>query len=286
MGLVMACCVMGLAIAYRIFNFPDLTIEGSFLLGAVGVAVALKSGLPLLPSVVCAALLGACAGAITALLHARFGMNKFLAGIIVVSICYTAGLRLMGVSNIGLLDSAAEFDRVDAVASVFGVQVGKIIFLFVLLAVIACGIYAFLRSRSGLRLRVAGCNSSYAAALGVGVTASTVLALAVTNALAAISGAVLALHQGFADIGLGQGVLIFALASMSLGERLFSERGASVVAYILVTSICGSIVYQLIVSFAVRIGLNPIDLKLVTAILVLGLVVSRVRKGEDASSLQ
>lgn len=283
LGLIMACCVLGLAVAYRLFNFPDLTIEGSFLLGAVGMAVAQKEGLPVWASFAVAMLLGALAGMLTAFLHAKFRVNKFLAGIIVGAICYTLGLRLMGSSNIGLLANSTFLDGLDAMASLGPLSVGKIAMLLSFVAALCCVLYVGLKSRPGLRLRVAGCNASYAKTLNISVVLSLVLALAITNGLAAFSGALLAIHQGFADIGLGQGVLIFALASMSVGERVISENRLSLVLYILTTAVLGSVIYQILMAFAIRAGLNPIDLKLVTALFVLALIVVRVRKNADVS---
>lgn len=274
-GLVMAGCVLGLAIAYRLFNFADLTVEGSFLLGAVGVAIAQKQGLPLWISLLVAMGLGAAAGALTALLHARFRVNKFLAGIVVAAVCYTLGLRLMGSSNIGLLGEAALFDQLSSAG-----QVGV---LSVTVAILSAASYFALGSRVGLRLRTAGCNPNYARMLDINVGRSLVLALGFTNALAAFSGGLLALYQGFADIGLGQGVLIVALASLAIGERLLSEGKLSLVTYVLAAGVLGGVVYQLIIAFAIRLGLNPVDLKLVTAMFVVALVAIRVRRDEDSA---
>ena len=284
MGLIMAFSVYGLAIAFRLFNFPDLTIEGSFLLGAVGFAVAQKSGLGMAAATVVAVLMGALAGALTGLLHATFRMNKFLAAILVVSITYTLALRIMGSSNIGMLGSSTIFDLVDGILVIEGFSAGKILLLGGGIIFVGVLVLAALSSQFGLRLRVAGCNPEYARTLGINVTVGVTVGLAATNALAAISGVLLAVNQGFADVGLGQGVLIFALASMSLGERLISEKRHSVLVFILLSSILGSLAYQLLIAIAVRAGLNPIDLKLVTAILVLVLVVLRTSKSDDVFS--
>lgn len=274
-GLLMAACVLGLGIAYRLFNFPDLTVEGSFLLGAVGVAVAQREGLPVGVSLAVSASLGAAAGSVTALVHSRFGVNKFLSGIIVTAICYTVGLRLMGTSNIGLLGATTFLDRPDGI--------GKVAALFIVVGATCAALYGALRSRFGLRLRTAGSNPIYARMLGINVSRSLVITLGITNALAALSGGLLALHQGFADIGLGQGILIVGLASLTVGERLIPETKLPLVAYVLTASVVGGVLYQLLVAFAIRLGLNPIDLKLVTALFVLMLVAMRVRDQHDSS---
>lgn len=281
MGLIMFFAVLGLAIAFRLLNFPDLTIEGSFLLGAVGFAVMRRSGFDIWAAILAAQMLGAFAGVVTGSLQARFHINKFLAAVIVVSICYSVALRLMGTSNIGLLSSAAMFDQLDSWGEPFGLYFGKILFLIGTACAIGGGIVLVLSSRAGLRWRVAGCNPTYARTLGIGVVASTMIGLGVTNALAALSGALLAVHQGFADVGLGQGVLIFALASMSLGDRLLSEQRLSVPIFVVVSSMVGSVVYQYLIALAVSAGLNPVDLKLITAVLVLILVIVRARRHDD-----
>lgn len=284
MGLIMAFSVYGLAIAFRLFNFPDLTIEGSFLLGAVGFAVAQKSGFNMAVAMQFSVILGALAGLTTGALHSIFRINKFLASIIVVSISYTFALRIMGTSNIGLLNSSTVFDRLDGILIIQNVSVGKIVFIGGFVVVIGSLILFALSSQAGLRLRVAGCNPVYARTLDINVVISTMVGLAATNSLAAISGAFLSVHQGFADVGLGQGVLIFALASMSLGERLVSEKRFSVPVFIFLASVLGSIAYQILMAVAVRMGLNPIDLKLITGMLVLILVVLRTSKNDDAYS--
>jgi putative ABC transport system permease protein len=280
-GLIMFFAVLGLAAAYRLLNFPDLTVEGSFLLGAVGFAVAARQGLGIPASLLAGVVLGGMVGALTGFLHARFHINKFLAGIIVVSISYTLALRLMGTSNIGLLSTAYQFDRLVGWGQLFDLQAGKMLVFLIMAAAIGILTAGLMSSRTGLRWRVAACNPDYARTLGIGVVASTVLGLAVTNALAALSGAFLAVHQGFSDVSLGQGVLILTLASMSIGDRLLSEHRLSVPAFVIVSSILGSIAYQCLISAAVRAGLNPVDLKLTTAIMVLVLIVVRSKRRDD-----
>jgi putative ABC transport system permease protein len=281
-GLLMAFSVYGLSTALRLFNFPDLTVEGSFLLGAVGFAVGQKSGLGMSAAVLLGVSLGFLSGLLTGGLHSIFGINKFLAGIIVVSVAYTVGLRLMGASNIGLLGTPTIFDRLDEVWRVDGISLGKISFLAALYCTIGILLVTALNSHTGLKLRVAGSNPAYAKTLGISVSPCLMAGLAATNSLSALSGALLAAHQGFADIGLGQGVLIFALASMTLGEGLISDRLLPVPAFILLAAIVGSIAYQVVVAFAVRVGLNPVDLKLVTAVLVLALIVVRSSRMDAA----
>lgn len=281
MGLIMFFAVLGLAVAYRLFSFPDITVEGSFLFGAVGFAVLHREGFGPLPSIAGAMALGACAGALTGGLHARFRLNKFLTGIIVVAIAYSVSLRLMAGPNIGLLAASTSLDTAVMRWSPLGLDAGKVLGLAVLGGAIGWFMVALVSSRPGLRWRVAGCNPDHARSLGIGLITSSMMGLALTNALAALSGALLAVHQGFADVGLGQGMLIFALASMSIGDRLLSERRFAIPVFVVLSSALGSVTYQCLIAGAVSAGLNPVDLKLITAVLVLVVVVARRKRSDD-----
>ena len=283
MGLLLAWVVLALALGFRLLDFPDLTVEGSLLLGAAVFAVLHKTGLSMLVSVPCAMLAGAAAGALTGFLYVRFHLNKFLAGIIVIAIAYSLGLRIMGASNIGLLQAASIFDIAKPLDSVWPgkLHVGTIGILVAFIALGAVVLLWALSTRQGLRLRVAGSNPEYAKSLGISVPVNVVVGLAMTNALAAFSGILLAMHQGFADISMGQGILILALAAMTIGERLLPEKRLPFHVFVFLAAILGSVAYQVLVAYAVRAGLAPTDLKLATAILVLAVVAFRVsRNGE------
>lgn len=283
MGLLLAWAVLALALAYRLLDFPDLTIEGSLPLGAAVFAVLQKSGAPISFSLVFACLAGGCAGALTAVLYVRFRLNKFLAGIIVVAIAYSVSLRVMQASNIGLLQLPTLFDIGEPLnrASPWGFHFGTIAILGALIVVGAIVLLRLLSTRAGIHLRVAGSNPEYARSLGINVPANIVVGLAATNGLAAIAGALLAMHQGFADISMGQGTLILALAAMTIGERLLPETRLPYHVFIFFAAVVGSVTYQMLVAYAVRAGLAPTDLKLATAVLVLVVVALRVSKNGD-----
>ena len=283
MGLLLAWAVLALALGFRALDFPDISVEGSLPLGAAVFAVLHKGGTPMPVSMLCAMLAGAAAGALTGFLHVRFKLNKFLAGIIVIAIAYSLSLRIMGASNIGLLQSPSVFDIVEPLNG--GVpgpfHLGTIAMLVALLAVGAFVLLWALTTRRGLRLRVAGSNPEYARSLGLNVSLNVVVGLAITNALAALSGLLLTMHQGFADISMGQGVLILALAAMTIGERLLPEKHLPFHVFVFLAAILGSVAYQVLVAYAVRAGLAATDLKLATAIMVLAVVAFRVSRNGD-----
>lgn len=284
MGLLLAWAVLALALAFRLLDFPDLTVEGSLPLGAAIFAALYKAGCSMPTSIACALCGGAAAGALTAILYVRFRLNKFLAAIIVIAIAYSLSLRIMGASNIGLLQLPSLFDAAEPMnrAVLPGVlHVGTLLLLALLVLLVGMAVLFLLRTRRGIRLRVAGCNPEYARALGINVPLNIICGLAITNALAALSGVLLSMHQGFVDISMGQGVLILALAAMTIGERLLPEKTLPFHVFVFLSAILGSIAYQVVVAYAVRAGLAATDLKLATAVLVLGVVALRVsRNGE------
>lgn len=264
MGLVLACAVLGLGIAFRLFHFPDLTVEGSVALGAATFAVLVKSEVSILIAVALACLAGSLAGAATATAHSLFGINKFLAGIIVIAISYSLSLRIMGGANIGLLRELAT----PGVASWLGTH-SQIRSLFPIIAIGVVALIYGLHSRLGIRLRASGSNPVFAESLGLRPILYTAAGLALTNGLSAFSGVLLAWYQGFADAGLGQGVLVLALASLTIGESLIPRRRLSYPAFIVLAATVGSAVYQILLALAVRAGVPSTDLKLATAVLVL-----------------
>jgi len=287
MGLLMAWAVLGLALGYRLLDFPDLTIEGSLPLGAATFTVLLRGGAPMIVAVLLAVLSGALAGALTGFLHVRFRVNKFLSGIIVVAISYSLCLRVMGSSNIGMLQSASIFDYVAPLDNLYSYfHFGTNLSLAVLLLLTGLLTIRGLTTRVGLGLRVAGSNPNYAKSIGINVQLNVVAGLAATNGMAALSGVLMAMHQGFVDVGMGQGILILALAAMTLGERLLPEEKLPFHAFVFLAAVFGSVLYQVLVAYAVRAGLNPTDLKLTTAVLVLAVVAFRVAKDGDIFSEQ
>ena len=278
MGLLLCLAVMGLALSFNLLDFPDITMEGSLPLGATVFAASVKSGMPLMMALTAAMLAGAAAGGLTAFIHSRFGIGKFLAGILVVAISYTLCLRLLGTSNIGLLGSPSLFDYVEPLdRHAADLPVGTALLLLV--AALAAGAFVLwlAQTRGGLRARVAGTNPVYARSLGINVPLHLVAGLGITNAMAAAAGALLAMHQGFADVGMGQGALILCLASMAIGARLVPQRKLPAHLFVIVSAALGSVIYQVLVAFAIRLGLSPVDLKLATALLVLAVVVARAR---------
>ena len=282
-GLILASAVLGFSIALRVLRFPDLTVEGSILLGGAAYAASRSAGGGFVPATLIAVGVGAAAGAATATLHVRLSMNKFLAGILVIAAAYSVSLRIMKGSNIGLLDVSGPFERTEALNRLGppNTHLGDAALLGLLVFAAASVSALILRSPTGMRLRAAGCNPSHARALGIPVGLSLIVGLAVTNALAALSGVLLATYQGFADIGMGYGTLIVGLASLAIGERLVSTSRLPGYLTVILAACLGSILYQCVMAIAIRLGLAPTDLKLATAVIVLLIVAVRITKTDD-----
>jgi putative ABC transport system permease protein len=244
---------------------------------------------------------GGAAGAATALLHTRCGVNRLLSGILVMTALYSVNLRIMGKSNIPLLTQTTLMTHAESLSGpVFGSdQTARIgawevpardlsVLLAVLLFAVCAGtlLYAFFQTNVGLAMRAVGDNSQMIRALGVDVGWMTTFGLVLANAFVGLAGALLAQYQGFADVQMGIGMLVWGLASVILGESLVGTRQ---IGFLIVGAIMGSVLFRLLVAIALRWGLDPNDLKLVTAAFVFAaLVLPRVipvltrRRARDA----
>ena len=276
MGLILSLLALGVLFSFRIVAFRDLTVDGSLTLGGTVAATLLVARCdPWLATLAgCAA--GGVAGSVTGLLATRFRINGLLAGILVMTALYSVNLRVMGRSNLPLLSERTVFTQVQEGAEpgrrwIIGrweVSPQDIFAAFLSAGVIvAVGgtAFAFLRSNLGLAMCATGDNPDMIRALGVNVGWMTTLGLAVSNALVAFSGALLAQYQGFADVQMGIGMVVWGFASVVIGESLVGSRQ---VGWLIVGAVMGSILFRLLVAIALRWGLNPNDLKLITAVFV------------------
>jgi len=285
-GLIVSVLALGVYISFRIFNFPDLTCEGTVTLGAAVSAVLLLNGSGPTVAILVAMLICALAGVLTGVIHTRFKVNDLLAGILVMTALYSVNLHVMGGSNLPLAHTSGFASAATHLGkSVFGdretiellgrsasVSDLSVLFAVLLIAASVCGLlYAFFRTQLGLAMRATGDNSQMIRALGASDSGMQTMGLAISNALCGLSGALLAQYQGFADISMGIGSLVAGLASVILGEALVGSRKLG---HLLVAAILGAILFRLLVAVALRVGLNPNDLKLITAAFVLIALVS------------
>ena len=279
-GLILSLLALGVFISFRIFDFPDITAEGSITLGGAVTAVLIVAGVHPLAACGVAFAAGALAGTTTGVLHTRFGINGLLSGILVMTALYSVNLHIMGKSNVPLLSERTLASMAEAAAqSVFGSQTipvigwevsardAGVLALALAAAVTVAGtLYWFFRTNLGTAMQAAGDNAQMIRALGVNVDNMIVLGLAVSNGLVALAGSLLTQYQGFADVQMGIGMVVWGLASVIIGEALVGVRALG---YVIIGAVMGSVLFRLIVALALRGGLDPNDLKLITAVFVL-----------------
>ena len=282
-GLILALVALGVFISFRVYHFPDMTAEGSITLGAAVAAALLVTGHSPVYATLAAAVAGAGAGLITGVLHTRFKINALLSGIIVMTALYSVNLHVMGKSNVPLMNVTTFADQAAGIAAHFGTEkvllfgreagVRDLTLLGLslgLVALVGVLLYAFFRTHLGLAMRATGDNDQMVRALGSSDGVMLTCGLALSNALVAMAGALLAQYQGFADAQMGIGMLVWGLASVIIGEALV---GTNRFGYLLVGAVFGSVLFRLLVAVALRWGLDPNDLKLITAVFVFGALV-------------
>ncbi len=279
-GLILSLLSLGMLISFRMIKFTDITVDGSITLGASLSAVLIMAGWSPWLAIAMAFLAGSMAGAITGILHTKFKIQEILAGILMMTALYSINLRIMGRSNIPLLDTktVSEGTKNLLLQSAEGgknililgwpVPVSDLAFFITSLAfciILAIVLTRFLLTHFGTALRATGNNPQMVRAQGVNNNTMVVFSLALSNGLVALSGALLAQYQGFADVQMGIGMMVWGLASIIIGEALVGKSGIGIT---ITGAILGTILFRLLIAIALRWGLNPNDLKLVTALFV------------------
>lgn len=255
-GLLFALVAMGVYITYKILDFPDLSVDGTFPLGASISAALLINGVNPWISILIATIGGAIAGSITGFLHVKRKISNLMSGILVMMGLYSVNLRIMGKSNIPLFNTNYIF-KSTAVNSIF--------IILAIVVVVKIILDLFLKTKAGFLLTAVGDNEQVVSSLGVNKNLVKVLGLAISNGLVALAGALTAQHQGFADVTMGTGIVVMGLAAVIIGVSIFGK-----ISFIKATtlSIFGAIIYKLVIAIALWMKLNPNDLKILTAVLV------------------
>jgi len=266
--------------SFRVFNFPDITAEGSITLGASLTATLLVRGWGPATATAAGFAGGLVAGAITGLLHTKCRINGLLSGILVMTALYSVNLHVMGKSNVPLLNEVTLATKAEQLGTrlagsahdlnLFGWAVGvrdasMLLAVLLFISVLGVVLYLFFRTNLGTAIRATGDNPQMIRALGVSVDFILILGLALSNGLIALSGAMLAQYQGFADVQMGIGMVVWGLASVIIGEALV---GTASLGLLITGAVIGSVLFRLLVAIALRWGLNPNDLKLITALFV------------------
>ena len=265
-SLIFAIMVLGVYISFRILNFPDMTVDGTFPLGAAISAKLLTLGVNPYLTLLVALVAGAAAGAVTGLIHVKLKVKDLLAGILVMTALYSINLRVMGKSNIPLFEED----------NIFNTEYSMMITIVVLILISKFILDYLLKTKFGFALKALGDNENLIVSLGLNEEKYKIYGLMIANAFVAFSGAVLAQYQGFADVGMGTGIIVIGLASIIIGDTLFGKRrrfaGTTIV-------IIGSILYRGVIAVTLSMGMDASDLKLITSVIVI--VILCIQKQKD-----
>ena len=264
LGIIFALLALGIYVAYRILGIPDLTIEGSFTIGAAVSAVAIINGQPVLGLPV-AAVAGAGAGVITAFLQTKLKIQPILAGILTMTALHSVNLYVMGGrANIALLREETLFTMLAALTG--HTRAWRIFLPLTVTTLVGIALGVFFHTRVGLSVRATGDNEEMVRASSINTTFTKALGLAIANAIAALCGALIAQYQGFADINMGTGMVVVALASLIIGEAIFGRR---TVIWNICAVAAGAVIYRIILAFALSFRINPAYIRAISAIIVI-----------------
>ena len=255
-GLLFALVAIGVYITYKILDFPDLSVDGTFPLGAAISAALLVKGVNPWITILVATIGGAIAGSITGFLHVKLKISNLMSGILVMIGLYSINLRIMGKANTPLFSTNHIFKNT---------SINSIFIILAIVIVVKALLDLFLKTKAGFLLVAVGDNEQVVSALGINKNIIKVMGLMISNGLVALAGALTAQHQGFADVIMGQGTVVMGLAAVIIGVSIFGK-----ISFVKATtlSILGAIIYKLVVAIALWMRLNPNDLKLMTAIIV------------------
>lgn len=268
-GLIFGLLALGLYISYKILNFPDLTVDGSFPLGAAITAVMVVAGIDPWLSLVASFLAGTLAGLITGLIHVRLKVSDLLSGILVMTCLYSVNLVITGKANLPFFDKATVFNTAPGTLvpeSIGSVGIRVLVIALVIAIVFKLLLDRFLKTQLGLLLRAAGDNQHVVISLAKHPGNVKIMGLAIANGLVAVSGSLLCQQQGFFEVSMGTGSMVAGLASVILGVTLLRKaRHIAPTTMVLI----GSIVYKGLIALAIALGLNSTLLKLVQGVLFL-----------------
>ena len=256
-GLLWALMALGVYVTFRVLDIADLTVEGSFPLGAATAASMMVAGFGPLAALLGACVAGMLAGIITGILHTKMKIPALLAGILTMIALYSVNLRIMGKANLSLLGVDTTFKIAKFMLNLTMAQTTLVVGLAVTVLV-GCFMYWFFGTQIGAAIRATGFNQQMIRAQGVDTDVTIILGLLISNALVAQS-------NGFSDVGMGTGTIVIGLASVIIGEVLFGTRSFK---NCLISVVLGSIVYRIVIAVVLAMGMPPNDLKLFTSVLV------------------
>lgn len=265
-GIIWGIMTLGVYITFKVLDFPDLTVDGSFALGGAVSAILISNGMNPFITLFFSFLAGSLAGLATGILNTKLQIPGILAGILTMIALYSINIRVMGGRpNIPLLGMATSLTIIQNILSLSKV-VSDLLVGFIFSVFIVLIMYWFFGTEMGCAIRATGNNEKMIRALGVDTNIMKTIGLMISNALVSLSGALVTQSQGYADVGMGTGTIVIGLASVIIGEVIFGNRFNFL--YKLSSIVMGSIIYRIIIAIVLQLGLKATDLKLLTAIIV------------------
>ena len=262
-GLLWSVMAMGVFITFRTLNIADLSVEGSFPLGGAVAAMLLAEKVNPVTAIAAAGLAGMLAGAVSGLLYTKLKIPALMAGILTMIALYSVNLRVMGKANLSLLNTDTIFTSLEFLK--LSPNLTTFVAGLCIAVAIPLWLYWFFGTEIGMAVRATGNNPQMIRAMGVNTDDMFLLGLVLSNGLVAVSGALIAQDNGFADVGMGAGTIVIGLASVIIGEVVFGTRNFK---NSLISVVLGSILYRIVIAVVLYLGMPPNDLKLFTAILV------------------
>ena len=264
-GLIWGLMALGVLITFRLLDVADLTVDGSFTLGAAVTVMLIIAGWPAWLAMLVAVIAGILAGLCTGLLHVKLGIPVILAGILTQFSLYSINLRIMGMAA----NKALSVDKYNLILSSRNIT-SAILTSLVIAFVLVCVFYWYFGTEQGSALRATGSNPAMSRALGIDIGAMKILGLAISNGVVALSGGLMSQYQGFADINMGRGAIVIGLAAVIIGEVLGKAILGKHLNFFGTMSfvVIGGVVYYLVVVLVLWLRLNSNDLKLITAVIV------------------
>ena len=264
-GLIWGLMALGVLITFRLLDVADLTVDGSFTLGAAVTVMLISAGWPAWLAMLVAVIAGILAGLCTGLLHVKLGIPVILAGILTQFSLYSINLRIMGMAA----NKALSVDKYNLILSSRNIT-SAILTSLVIAFVLVCVFYWYFGTEQGSALRATGSNPAMSRALGIDIGAMKILGLAISNGVVALSGGLMSQYQGFADINMGRGAIVIGLAAVIIGEVLGKAILGKHLNFFGTMSfvVIGGVVYYLVVVLVLWLRLNSNDLKLITAVIV------------------
>ena len=276
-GMIYAIMALGIYITYTILDFPDLTVDGSFPLGAAISAVLITKGVNPILTLLISFLAGVAAGTLTGLIHVKLKVRDLLSGIIMMTALYTVNLRIAGRANVPIYNMTTLFDNA-LVKKIFTGSLAPFantIIILVITLIMKFLLDWYMSTKSGYLLRAVGDNETIVTSMGVDKGVIKIIGLAIANGLVTLSGCIFAQQQRYFDISMGTGTIVIGLASVIIGTNVFKGNLIKATTAVVI----GSVIYKACVAIAIEVGLPATDLKLITAVLFLIiLIISMDRK--------